>query len=376
MKTIFTYGKIDLDQEIIGRSKELKKLLSNFSSASNTVLLSPSGMGKTSLLMGALAKMGARDKKLKLCMLDLSSVKTEEDFYRIFSTRLFEIFSSKREEIAHMLSTHFGSFLSKITEEKDSFSVLFDWAELARTPDVLWNFAEKIAKEKKCKLVLCLDGIEKLVSLEHSELLWKHLAGLCRKSGSVACCLLGTDKPSVVRLFNEPSSPLYQIGAFFVLEKIPAKEWVAFVSGRFAKSGKQIARETAARIVALAEGHPEYVQQLAHQTWLRTARKCSDKIVEEAYEELVRQMDRYFRTLTDDLSPSQANYLKALLEEVEQPSARENLERYGLGTSANVIRIKQALQHKELLVQDAGSLYIADPLYKYWLRRYYWNSKN
>jgi hypothetical protein len=82
-------------------------------------------------------------------------------------------------------------------------------------------------------------------------------------------------------------------------------------------------------------------------------------------------MSLLFQTHTDELTSSQTNFMKAVLEETAQPSSKDNLTKYNLGTSANVIRIKQALIGREILDIQESKIYFMDPVYKSWLKRYY-----
>ena len=55
------------------------------------------------------------------------------------------------------------------------------------------------------------------------------------------------------------------------------------------------------------------------------------------------QLSLLFQTLTENLSFSQVNFLKALLDEVQLLSAKDTLRDYNLGTSANVLRKTERL---------------------------------
>ena len=49
------------------------------------------------------------------------------------------------------------------------------------------------------------------------------------------------------------------------------------------------------------------------------------------------------------------------------------IEKYGLNSSANVRRVKDALKKKEVLTfNEKDEPVILDPLFEYWLRKYFW----
>ena len=134
------------------------------------------------------------------------------------------------------------------------------------------------------------------------------------------------------------------------------------------------AQKKAGLIAELVECHPYYVQQLAQLVWLRTGKKCGEETVYVAHESLCDQLGMLFQQITDSLSNTQLNFLRAVSQGVEQTSSSENLKRYNLGTSGNVVRIKEALQNKEIIEVLGNEVVFLDPLYKYWLKRTF--SKN
>ena len=57
-------------------------------------------------------------------------------------------------------------------------------------------------------------------------------------------------------------------------------------------------------------------------------------------------------------------------------STSEVIAKYGLNSSANVRRLKDALCKKEILTFDEkDEPHILDPLFEYWVKKYYFNLK-
>ena len=53
-------------------------------------------------------------------------------------------------------------------------------------------------------------------------------------------------------------------------------------------------------------------------------------------------------------------------------SSSDVIEKYGLNSSANVRRVKDALRKKEVITfNEKDEPVILDPLFEYWIRRYY-----
>ncbi len=170
--------------------------------------------------------------------------------------------------------------------------------------------------------------------------------------------------------------PFYKFGELIFLEKIDEDHWISFIRSRFESTGKKINTEEVALVTRLTACHSQYVQQLAHQAWLRTKTRCWEETILEAFEQIVLQLSLLFQMRTDDLTTTQINFLKALIHGEKQLSSMEVLQEYRLGTSANVVRIKESLADKEIIDIYAGRIEFIDPAYRYGLMKYYFNTPN
>jgi hypothetical protein len=177
-----------------------------------------------------------------------------------------------------------------------------------------------------------------------------------------------------MNVFTSPSMPLYKFGDIIFLNKISINDWIPFIQKRFADSGKKIGSSEAGSIAELAECHPYYVQQLAQQSWLRTETVCTRPTIEEAFHDLVLQLSMLFQNLTDGLNKTQLGFLKALTDSIDQLSSQKTILEYRLGTSANVVKIKKTLINKEIIDFQGKEISFLDPLYKFWLKEYYFNN--
>jgi len=155
------------------------------------------------------------------------------------------------------------------------------------------------------------------------------------------------------------------------LSRIAINYWVPFISERFRSTGKDISDSLAEKIAVMAEGHPYYVQQLAQLVWLRTGKEVTSGIIEESMDGLVLQMSLLFQGITENLTTPQVNFLRMLIDGETRHTTRANIDKYQLGSSAHVIRIKKSLIEKEIVDEQPGGLIILDPVYSTWLRYYY-----
>ena len=374
METPFVFGKLAVNENFTNRDEERRQLIGNFNSLVNTILISPRRWGKSSLVQMAANEAMASDKELHFCFLDVFSVRTEEQFYQHLAVEVLKASATKMEILLDNAGRFLGKFLPKLSFSPDSqneISLSLDWKEVNKQPDDILNMAEKLAVEKGWKLIICIDEFQNISTFENPLAFQKKLRSQWQKHQHVSYCLYGSKRHMLMDVFTNPSMPFYKFGSLLFLEKIKMEDWVPFICDRFEETQKQIDKSSAAMIADLAECHPYYVQQLAQQSWLRTTDICSVEIVSDAHQSLVAQLSLLFQSKTDELTNSQINFLKALIDGVEKFSSKETLDEYKIGTSANVLRVKKTLESKEIIDIQGSNISLLDPMYKSWLETCY-----
>jgi len=178
----------------------------------------------------------------------------------------------------------------------------------------------------------------------------------------------------MIEVFTKQSMPFYKFGELIFLPKISTEDWKNFIQERFLSTHKMLSEQQAERIAMYVENHPYYVQQLSQICWFRTSIELVDEDIERSMESLVMQLSLLFQNITENLTNTQVNYLKALIDQVRMISSKEVINKYHLGSSANVSRIREALINKEIIDdQVVGIPELLDPVYRYWLKNYYFS---
>ena len=171
----------------------------------------------------------------------------------------------------------------------------------------------------------------------------------------------------MLNIFGKNNSPFYRFGDMMFIEKIANEEWQKFIVTRFKDTEKNITTETAGYLAEQVENHPYYVQQLAQYAWLRTQKTCTEEIVDSALQAMLDSLNLQFVNLMDSLTEKQRNFLCALSEGVKKLTSEETLQRYRMGTSANIRIIKNALLKRDLIDVTGKNIQIQDPLLKRWI---------
>jgi len=373
-KLPFVFGRIAPHKEFVNREKEIGHLISNFNGLINTIIISPRRWGKTSLINRVIEKLKTEKSELKVCHIDLFTTRKEEDFYLALAYEVLKITSSKWNDMMQNAKTFLSHLSPKITfspDMKNEISFGLGWDEIKRNPDEILDLAESIAIDKKIRIVICIDEFQNVGTFDNSIDFQKRLRAHWQRHQHVSYCLYGSKRHMLLDVFTNSSMPFYKFGDLMFLEKIDTEHWIRFIKKRFKDTGKSITSAEARMIVSLADNHSYYVQQLAQQVWLLTLKNCDVEVIKYTHDNLVNQLSLLFINIIESLSTTQVNFLKAILFNETQLSSQETLNKYKLGTSANITKIKKALLEREMIDIIGDKINIQDPMFTHWLRKYY-----
>mgnify|MGYP000160053589 FL=1 len=365
----FVFGVAASGDNFTDRENETTRLLMNFRSGVNTILISPRRWGKTSLVRKVCRL--AQSEELKIVYLDIFSCRSDDDFYA--ASAVLNQTSSKAEEWME----HIRQFMSRINP-KVSFGVdaAADFTlSLELTPkkddvDEILQLPEKIAEKKGYNIVVCIDEFQQIGEFKNSKAFQKRLRSVWQLQKHVSYCLFGSKMHLMNELFERKSLPLYKFGDAIYLQKISTDDWVSYIRSRFGATGKSISTELAEEICHMVDNHSSYVQQLAWLVWTRTGNEATRKNLEDAFQDIIDQNTPLFEKQTESLTSYQMNFLRAIIDGVHSEfTTQEVLRKYQLGSSANVSIIKRALVKKELIEIEKRKTVIPDPVMKVWLQR-------
>ena len=137
METPFIFGKIARNENFTDREKETDRLVTSFDSLINTIIISPRRWGKSSLVEKAASIACAKRRSLRICRIDLFSVRNEEQFYELLAMAVLKSASSKWQESVDAAKRFLVRLVPKIVLNADitnEFSLNFDWKELRNDP--------------------------------------------------------------------------------------------------------------------------------------------------------------------------------------------------------------------------------------------------
>lgn len=375
MKTMkdkpFIFGRAASGDNFTDREKETERLLLNFQHGVNTVLISPRRWGKTSLVQKVCRL--AQSDKLKVVYLDIFSCRNDKDFYDAFAAAVLKQTSSKFGELLENAKLFLSRVSPKISIGSDSMTDFFISLELnpkSNDVDEILQLPEKIAQKKGYNIVVCIDEFQQIAEFRDSKTFQKRLRSVWQLQKSTSYCLFGSKKHLMNELFEKKSLPFYKFGDAIYLQKIGISDWVRYICSRFEATGKKISTELAERICQVVDNHSSYVQQLAWLVWIHTDGTATEHGFEEAYQDIIDQNTPLFEKQTESLTTYQINFLRAVIDGIHDGfTSQEVLQKYRLGSSANVSIVKRALAKKELIEIEKRQIVISDPVLRVWLKK-------
>ncbi len=367
----FVFGVAASGDNFTDRESETARLLTNFRSGVNTVLISPRRWGKTSLVR-KVCRLAQTDE-LKIVYLDIFSCRSDADFYDAFASAVLKQTSTKVEEWMENIRQFLSRISPKISLGADpaaDFSFSLELTPKREDIDEILQLPEKIAEKKGCRIVVCIDEFQQIGEFKDSKTFQKRLRSVWQLQKHVSYCLFGSKKHLMNELFERKSLPFYKFGDAIYLQKIATADWVGYIRSRFEATGKSIPAELAEEICRRVDNHSSYVQQLAWLVWTRTGKEATRQELEAAFQDIIDQNTPLFEKQTESLTSFQMNFLRAIIDGVHSEfTTQEVMRKYQLGSSANVSIIKRALIKKELIEIDKRRAVIPDPILKVWLQR-------
>lgn len=370
MEIPFVFGKAVSGSHFTDRETETRTLVNNFTYGVNTIIISPRRYGKTSLVKKAGHAFQGKD--VKIIYVDIFTARSPQEFGEIYAAAIIKQTSSKMEEFMMAAKEFLGRFRPKFsfdTRDAGEISLTLEIENEKEDLNDILELPEKIAQKKNIRIVVCIDEFQQIGEFADSLYFQRKLRTHWQHHQLTSYCLYGSKKHMMNELFALPSMPFFKFGEVINLKKIPEDLWIEFLLKKFEEVGKSINEALAKRICDLTENYSSYVQQLAWLLWTNYDSKDLDKALDISYNQLLEHSAILFEQQTQDLTAYQINFLKMLLEDrTVKYNSMEAIERYNLGSPANVGRIKTALIKKELIDLEDGRLIIRDPILKAWLR--------
>ena len=346
----FAFDKIAAGGSILGRTEEIGTIVATLEKGGRGLAIyGEARSGKETIVTEAVELYRKRRDHLIVCYLDLFNIRTLEDFSALWREKMKEC----AVEVNRGALLPFEISIDEITGSK-----IFD------LPGI-------IATEAGTQMIVYFKDFQNLLRFEDENFRIEDLDRIWSRHHQVNYLLTGSFVNAMKSIFLERRC-FYGMCRTLELRPLDRKLVCEYIRSTFLRFGRVIEMEEAMAIYEIAAGNMWYVKQLCALCYAMPAGYVNRKIVNQARDRLLAvHVPRFKQTLLD-LTGNQINLLHAIVDGVQKLSSAEMMERYRLNSSANVFRVKDALQKKEVITFDGEeNARIIDPLFAWWLRHYY-----
>ena len=372
MERAFVYGMSVEGENFTDRVKETKRLKMNMENGINVILVSPRRIGKSSIVRKVTKEITS--PKIRTVYMDIYDCRSEYDFYNRFASELLKQTANKTGQVIENIKKFMVRLTPKISfspEPMSEFSLSLGITPQNYKPEEILQLPEIIGQAQGVHIVVCIDEFQQIGEMSDTLTIQKRLRGIWQHQRNVSYCLFGSKKHLMNKLFQNRRMPFYQFGEMMYLDKIPTEDWVPFICSRFESQDKKISAELARLICETVESNSSYVQQLAWNVMAETEKVTTEEDFHHGVDALLAQCSALFEEQLKGLTGYQINFIRALCGGVSSDfGSKAILETYNLGTKSNISRIKTALLSKEMIDFDKDNVFLEDPVFKIWFKRY------
>lgn len=154
-------------------------------------------------------------------------------------------------------------------------------------------------------------------------------------------------------IFTSAKRPFYASTQSVAIGKIQQEEYINFIQRQFKNYGCRIGTDETKTILEWADGNTYNVQLLCNRIFSVTQKTVSQDNINQAIMEIYEGSKLSFIALSNSMTRHQWRLLTAIAMEgkVFQPTAKEFISKFELGTSASVLRALGYLTDRELVYQ-------------------------
>ena len=377
----FIYDKFVTGKNFIGRKSECNTLHNLLENRENVCMYEPPKTGKMSVIRQCIFNMRLAGKQFAVADVNLFNVRTTGAFLKKFGAAVIRSVASApaeyEETVRSLLSgTGFVFDFEKFSESDEILS-------LTSAPDAddiqgILDLPGKIAATKGMDFIVVIEEFQALLKLGETEyedifrMLALTMAEQKKQDGHYASFILVGSKVNAMKHIFEEKKYFYRAAEHLPLRRIEDRMQIDHVVRGFLTEGKVVENDLVAGVVTLFKGNIWYLNNFAAICDSLSKGYMNEGILMDALGMLISLHEPKFQAMADDLTGHQLSFMKAGLDGESRFSSVETVEKYGLNSSANVRRVKDALKKKEIITfNEKDEPEILDPLFEYWLNKFY-----
>ena len=379
MDTPFPYDKFVTGKNFIGRKSECTILSNLLSQGEHVTIYEPPKTGKTSLVQQALFSMRFMNRTFTVGQFSVLNIRTVDEFLARYGATVIRMVASAPTEYARIVSNYLGGT-----------HFVFDPDAFAESDEILsrnWDLDEedvkavlrlpfRLAADRGNPLLLVIDEFQNVLETEDGDRILRPLDATIKEASEqglkgFSFVFCGSMVNAMKQIF-ETSRLFHRHVTRVRLTAVDEREIADHVVRGFLSGGKVLDKELLIGACRLFKNNLWYINHFASICDSMSKGYIMEPVLVDALGSLLSVHEPRFRTMVSGLTTHQVNLLRATVEGNIRFSASEVIRKYGLNSSANVKRVKDALMKKEILTFDEEDKpEFLDPLFEYWIKRYF-----
>ncbi len=321
-----------------------EKLLGKLNSHRNLILTAAQDWGLHEYVRELAFQLAETHRDIHICYMDMKPVHSMNSFLELLLATL----------------THrFPEVVSSLDIDSSSIDIL--------------ELPTLISQRRKIRIAVFLANSHLFLRFSDPFPLLRTLKLKLKNQKDCIFCLYGNNNPDFRDLVHYPG-PLSGLGQLIELEHNPLNHRSASIRRFFHDHDKDIDYHTSVQMSFMVDNHPFYLKLLVWHALIRTRHTCTLAIIENAMNDLIHHFDYQFYKIAESLTPKQLSFLKALIEGNQKLYSKATLNKYHLGSTGNIARIKQSLEKKEIIGTGSMDIFFTDPIFREWLRSCFFGS--
>ena len=380
MDSPFSYGATVTGKNFLGRKKDINILSNLIAQRENIVIYSPPKGGKTSLIRQVFFQMQLEKKVFATAETEMRDIRDIVTFLRRFGDAVIRAFATTPGEFRDLISTHLGGthfVFDARSFSEDGCILSLNWDPDENDLHTLLTLPWSLARIQDRRLILILREFQNIRFLDDWERILKMMETVIREQRAfleapMCSFILTGSRVNAMKDLFEHQRWFHRLVEIHRLSPIEENEITEHVVRGFLAGGKVVDREMLKGAISLLRGNLHYINHFFAICDHLSKGYIMEPILIEALADLVSIHEPRFEAQMSDLTNFQVNLLRAVTEGHTKFSSAEVIRQYGLSSSANVKRLKDALAKKEIITfGDNEEPEFTDPLFEYWVKKYF-----
>ena len=379
MDTPFPYDKFVTGKNFIGRKAECTVLSNLISQHEHVVLYEPPKAGKTSLIQQAMYSMRYGQRAFTVGQFSVLNIRTVDEFLARYGSTVIRMVASAPTEYARLVQDYLGGthFVFDPDAFADSDQILSrNWDLDEEDVKAVLRLPFRLAADRGTPLLLVIDEFQNVLETEDGDRILRPLDAIIKEAAEqglkgFSFIFCGSMVNAMKQIF-ETSRLFHRHVTRVRLSSVDEREIADHVVRGFLSGGKVLDKELLIGACRLFKNNLWYINHFASICDSMSKGYIMEPVLVDALGSLLSVHEPRFRAMVCGLTTHQVNLLRATAEGNVRFSASEVIRKYALNSSANVKRVKDALMKKEILVFDEEDKpEFLDPLFEYWIKKYY-----